>query len=680
MNDVEKEKRVIHRDNIIKIMKKIYNYLFPVFLSLFALAACDEENEEIVPMSYTDPVATVTKIDPVEGYVGNEFTVSGSDFGIITEDVKVFIGSQEAVVVSCADDAILAKVPESATNGKITVEVFGQRVETDLVYRVLGKPGVSVVKPSYGFPGASIVFEGQEFVSSKTLYTLTFGTSTDKAEIVGTPTDTEFTAKVPETAVSGVMTLIMAEQTIDLASYPFTVLKHATLDAPKEGESIPSGFAGSAFAITGTNLVQELLDKSVEGLEPLKVTFSKAGGEPVEAAIDTDNLTDKSIPLTVPASLEAGDYTITVITPFETIGTQLKYTVLPMPTVTGISTKAGYINAEVTIIGQNFGTKAENIQVFFGETVCDKVTLNDKGNIVVNVPKGVSSEAPVKIKLIIQGKEIEMGESGTFEVWATPEITSVETPYIYPYGTLVKAGQEITFTSVPVTVKKITTTSITVTVPQGFNGGKVTMVFEGIAQPVESDMLQPLPVDGDISQYVLMNYKQPFEYVKEGGDKGFHKKGEWAKAAYWIVQNSNLTAGEGGAAVDEAFKTKYGVGSDAGLAIPTDWGFDNAKNEVTLYPTSHLQKGKYKLTAHVYEYDGRGFTGYVAVCKGREMANTSDIPSKSLANASISGTGDVVVDILVEEPTDVVIGFVCTITVKQGRAKIDNFKLELVEQ
>ena len=89
---------------------------------------------------------------------------------------------------------------------------------------------------------------------------------------------------------------------------------------------------------------------------------------------------------------------------------------------------------------------------------------------------------------------------------------------------------------------------------------------------------------------------------------------------------------------------------------------------------------KEKLTAHVYEYDRRGFTGYVAVCKGNEMANTSDIPSKSLANASISGTGDVVVDISVEEPTDVVIGFVCTITVKQGRAKIDNFKLELVEQ
>ena len=33
------------------------------------------------------------------------------------------------------------------------------------------------------------------------------------------------------------------------------------------------------------------------------------------------------------------------------------------------------------------------------------------------------------------------------------------------------------------------------------------------------------------------------------------------------------------------------------------------KNDGKVYQTSHLQKGKYKLTAHVYEYDGRGFIG-----------------------------------------------------------------------
>ena len=55
-------------------MKKIYNYLFPVFLSLFAVAACDEDNEEIVQMTYENPCAIVTGISPVRGYVDTEFT------------------------------------------------------------------------------------------------------------------------------------------------------------------------------------------------------------------------------------------------------------------------------------------------------------------------------------------------------------------------------------------------------------------------------------------------------------------------------------------------------------------------------------------------------------------------------------------------------------------------------
>lgn len=509
-------------------MKKLYNYLTPVFLMLFALAACDEENEEIVSMSYTDPVATVTKIEPAEGYVGNEFTISGEDFGVRTEDIKVFIGSQAASIISCADNEIVAKVPESATNGKISVVVFGQRVDTELAFRVLGKPGVSAVKPSYGFPGASIVFEGQEFVSTKSLYSLTFGTSTDKAEIVGNPTDTEFTVKVPETAESGIMSLVMAEQVIDLASYPFTVLKHATIDELKEGDPVPSGFAGSAFTITGTNLVQELLDKSVQDLEPLKVTFNKAGEEPVEAKIDVENLTDKRIPLTVPATLEAGEYTITVITPFETIGTQLKYTVLPIPVVTGISPRAGYINAEVTIEGTNFGSNTELIQVYFGETACSNVKLDEKGNIVVNVPKGTPTGENT-MKLIIREAEIDMGDFGTFEVWETPEITTIVTPYVYPYGTLVKAGEEITFVghgfgtdtesvsinfegvAAPVGINSITSNEIKVTVPEGFSSGKVTMIFKNIDEPVVSDVLQLFPNDGDITQYVLKNSVQPFQ-------------------------------------------------------------------------------------------------------------------------------------------------------------------------
>lgn len=658
-------------------MKKIYNDLFLVFFPLFVVIACDENNDEIVPMTYTNPVASVTNINPVEGYVGDPFTITGTNFGIRTEHVKVYIGSQEAEIVSCEDKSIVAKVPESATNGNISVEVYKQKVETELGYRVLGKPGVSSVTPSYGFPGAEIVFKGQEFALSDALYMLQFG-SEDKAKIVEITNDKEFTAVVPESAVSGIISFAIGTQVIDMTSYPFTVLQHATLDAPKEGEPIPSGFAGSAFAITGTNLVQELLDKSVEGLEPLKVTFSKAGGEPVEAAIDTDNLTDKSIPLTVPASLEVGDYTITVITPFETIRTQLKYTVLPMPTVTGISTKAGYINAEVTIIGQNFGTKAENIQVFFGETVCDKVTLNDKGNIVVNVPKGVSSEAPVKIKLIIQGKEIEMGESGTFEVWETPEITSVETPYIYPYGTLVKAGQVITFTgkgfgtdknsvtvtfegiSVPVTVKELTTTSITVMVPQGFNGGKVTMVFEGITQPVESDVLQPLPMDGDITSYVLKNSVQPFQgYGFEGASREWDRDGlhDWEKTN---IKNAGGLQYPG----DKNERDPNGC-----IALH-QWGQNNNQNG-KLWQKTKLPKGTYRFDLGGISL-GVSKSGYVnavfVICEGTTdnaipiYVNGTWVEKQSGVKGEIPMQRDHKsedsVEVTLENDTELVVGFV----------------------
>lgn len=614
-------------------MKKLYNYLIPIFLTLFAVAACDEDNEEIVSMSYTDPVATVTKIEPAEGYVGNEFTISGDDFGIRTDDVKVFIGSQAASIISCADNEIVAKVPESATNGKISVVVFGQRVDTELAFRVLGKPGVSAVKPSYGFPGATIVFEGQEFVSTKSLYTLTFGTSTDKAEIVGTPTDTEFKVKVPETAVSGTMALVMAEQVIDLASYPFTVLKHATIDELKEGDPVPSGFAGSTFTITGTNFVQELLDKSVQDLEPLKVKFNKVGGESVEATIDVENLTDKSIPLTVPATLEAGEYTITVITSFETIGTQLKYTVLPMPVVTGISSRAGYINAEVTIEGTDFGSNTEFIQVYFGETACTSVKLDGKGNIVVNVPKGTPTGENA-MKLIIREAEIDMGDFGTFEVWETPEITTAETSYVYPYGTLVKAGEEITFVghgfgtdtesvsinfegiATPIGANSITSNEIKVTVPEGFSGGRVTMMFKNIDEPVVSDELQLFPKDGDITQYVLKNSVQPFQgYGFEGPLVEWDKEGlhDWEKTN---IKNAGGLQYPG---------DRNNRDSNGCIALH-QWGQKDNKNGKLWQPTK-LPKGKYRFDLGGISL-GVSNSGYVnavfVVCEG---SSHSDIPN-----------------------------------------------------
>ena len=61
----------------------------------------------------------------------------------------------------------------------------------------------------------------------------------------------------------------------------------------------------------------------------------------------------------------------------------------------------------------------------------------------MNVPKGLT-KGENTIKLIILDTEISMNGNDTFEVWETPEILSVNSSYVYPYGTLVVSGEKIT--------------------------------------------------------------------------------------------------------------------------------------------------------------------------------------------------------------------------------------------
>ena len=349
-----------------------------------------------------------------------------------------------------------------------------------------------------------------------------------------------------------------------------------------------------------------------------------------------------------------------------------------MPVVTGISTKAGYINAEVTIIGQNFGEKVENVQVSFGDVVCETVALNEEGNIVVNVPKGTPTGQNV-ISLNILGADIDLGEFGTFEVWETPEITSVETPYVFAYGTLVKAEEEITFVghgfgtnkesvtvtfegiSVPVEINSITPTEIAVNVPQGFNGGKVTMRFVNIDEPVVSDELFPLPASGDITQYVLKNSVQPFK------GRGFEGPlVEWDKDGLHDWEKTNIKNGGG-----LQYPGDRNNRDPNGCIALHQWGQRDNKNG-KLWQKTKLSKGKYR-----FDLGGISLgvsSGYVnaafVVCEGdsyedmavydgngRWVENQSGVKGElSMYNNYPNTEGSITVTL--DKNTDLVAGFV----------------------
>lgn len=627
-------------------MKKIYNYLLPVFLSVFAVS-CDGDDEEVVNIINQDPVVTVTEISPDKGYEDNEFTVKGTNFGIVASDVKVYIGNSELEVVSCEDEAITVKVPQGTTAGRISVIVYGQRVDTQLMYDVLGNPGVAKIEPVYGFVGDEITFSGHDLGVSSSFYSVLFAGKTETAQFVSEPADDSFVVKVPSGAESGKITLTITDKPVNLPAQ-FTVLQHAAL----EKLSLEKGFAGSEITITGANLNPEILANEGLELEGVRVFFKKGKKEEPIAAEIVGSPTDTEIKVKVPSDLAAGDYEISVSTSFEDIEKTLAYTVLPTPEVTGISVRKGYINAEVVITGSNLGMEAENIKVSFDGTECTGVKLNEAGNIVVNVPKGVTPGENVIIRLLIMDTEISMGEYGVFNVLQTPEINSVQTSHIYPYGTLVEVGEEITLVghdfdtnkdnvtvtfggvATPVEITDITSTEITVKVPEGFDGGKVTVVFKNIDEPIISDEeLVLLPEDGDITKYVLKNSVQPFQgYGFEGNNKEWDREGlhDWEKTN--ILNNGGLQ-----------YPGNNTLRDPNGCIALHQWGQKNNKNG-KMWQKTKLPKGKYRI-----ELDGiaLGVSGnnYVkaafVVCEGTEANDIPEYDNGNWINGKANVKGEI---------------------------------------
>jgi hypothetical protein len=659
-------------------MKKLYNYLLFALFPL-SIVSCDKDEEEVVHLTNQDPVVTVTEISPVKGYVDTEFAITGTNFGVVPEDVEVYLGKTKLELISCEDQRLTVRVLEGATLGNISVVVYGQKVDTRLEYDVLGEPGVRDISPVYGFVGDEITFTGHDLGVSSAYYTILFAGQTETALLMNEPGDETFTVKVPAGAKSGEIALAIMDKNVNV-SKQFTVLEHASL----EKLSLSQGFAGSEVTVTGAHLNPEILEKEGLELRGVKVCFKQGKNDPVEAEL-VGEAKDTEIRVKVPANLEAGEYQVIVSTSFEDIKETLAYTVLPAPEVTGLSISAGYINAEVIIKGKNFGTKAEDIQVLFGETACNNVTLNEEGNIVVNVPKGLT-KGENTIKLIILDTEISMNGNDTFEVWETPEILSVNSSYVYPYGTLVVAGEEITFAghgfgtskdavtvtfdgvTVPAEINSITPTAIAVNVPNGFKGGKVTMVFDGIDEPVVSDHLQLLPEDGDITPYVLKNYKHEF-LVIEGSAA---RQGEWHKPQDWEVENVLAD----GKLVGVQYQNKKN--DVTSLAMQTDWGFPTTMSNGKIWQVTALSAGQYKVSVNVREINISGSV-HIVVAEGETIPNTDDVETGK-ANVRISAVGNASTSLFtLDKSSTVSIGFVSTITAKQKYVKIESFKVELVK-
>lgn len=550
-------------------MKKIY-YLLCLLPLMPLVSSCDDEEAEVVLLQNPEsqPV-TLSSIAPDYGFVGDQFTLTGTNFGGGVDFIQVFIGENEAEVLACTDTEVKVLVPKEATTGRISVRFMGQEVNSDLMFRVMGKPSVEQMKPlfgmegaqkAWGFVGSEITFSGSELGGSQEDVKVIFkGATNTPAEIVSW-SEEEFKVKVPEGAVSGKLTLTVGSQTVN-TPYEFRLVEHATVS----GITPQQGYKGCEVTISGKGLG----DETTKG--QTKVWFGDKAG----TVLSCEN---EKITVKVPGDLTIGQsYDVKLSTAFETVEQMLKFKVVEEPKDFTGDIQSGYLANPITLSGTNMPATADALKVMFGDKE-GKILEYKDGSLQVEIPSNASI-GKVKLSLIDAGVEFVVNDE--FEIKAAPVIEYCDVA-VFAGETMKITGTNLS--ALPVTVmignEQVSSTSssdteITFKVPANLSGDvKVILNFGENVRPAECEVTVLPAQTGDITNYVLENTSSPFA-IEGNGLKGWNTNSIFYGNPY-VEKDGNV------------------------------WMALNGKNNTwngALFQSTTLPKGKYRFSITVADVD-----------------------------------------------------------------------------
>lgn len=262
----------------------------------------------------------ISSFSPTSGVAGDTITVTGTQF---TGALAVKFNGVTAASFSVVDDtSITAKVPATATSGKITVTTAaGTATSSDTFY--INPPTIGSFTPTNGDAGTFVTVSGTG---------LTGATSVKfngiAAGSFAVYSDTSIAATVPVGATTGPITVTTPAGTATSATdFIVNAVPTITSFTPE------AGIAGVTVTITGT---------SFTGATGVKFNGSIA----VSFTVDSDT----TITATVPVGTTTGK--ITVTTPGGT-ATSSGYFYVNPPVISSFSPASGVSGQEVTITGTN---------------------------------------------------------------------------------------------------------------------------------------------------------------------------------------------------------------------------------------------------------------------------------------------------------------------------------------
>ena len=407
-------------------------------------------------VTFTVTPPTISSLSSSSGTVGDPININGIGFGLIQGTSTVTFNGVPATPLTWSATQIFTRPPPNASSGNVVVTVGGI-ASNQQYFTVVAGPVLTSLTPNFGAPGSSFTAIGSNFGLTQGGTFVNLGGYTATCP---TWSNTSITCKVPSNSTVGVQNFSLQDSSFhDSNPLPFTVV----LPLQISSLSPSSGVIGGAVTINGTSF----------GNTQGSSTISFNG---LAAAVISWN--DTSIMATVPTGATTGNVVVTV---GSNTSNGVKFTLVPSPSISGLSPTSGPVGMNVTISGANFGSSQGSSSLTFNGVLATPTSWV-AGTINTPVPPGAST-GPV---LVTVGNGSSAGV--TFTVTPGPGITGLSPTKGGIGATVVIAGAGFGAMQGSSTVKFNGTTAvptnwsdgqITVPVPNGATTGNVVVSVGG---------------------------------------------------------------------------------------------------------------------------------------------------------------------------------------------------------
>lgn len=425
---------------------------------------------------YNAPQPMVTRVQPSQGYPGDEITIEG---GNLTGATQITFGGVDAAIFRAGPGgSLVATVPEGAGSGPVSVRTHAGTAASSAPFTALpvpAEPTITGWTPDFGGPGTLVTLEGTGFSQARGVY---FGWK--PAEEFKVLSDTRMTVRIPDGATTGPITVLLPAWVAGDSTTSFPVVPPPPAVAGFDPASAPPGeFVNIIGAWNGT---------------VTDVAFSNHVSVPF-----TTNA-DGSLRVQVPANAATGPITVTS-DPGGAGASPAAFTVLQeAPGIRGVNPGFGGPGDIVTITGSNLG---QILLVMFGERTAAFTVADDGHSIQATVPMGATS-GPI---YMLGTDGLVRSNALLFTVSTPPaKVTGTDVPHALPgdsvhiLGSYLGQTREVRLGGVIAKHKIIDPSTIQAFVPPGVKLGEWVVTGPGGSLTVPGqfavDPLPPVTVSG----------------------------------------------------------------------------------------------------------------------------------------------------------------------------------------